>query len=129
MLHIIFANELERRRISVRNAARQIGVAHTTLYRVLEGRNIDITTLTKVCTWMGVDTAGTVNIETRTNNDFITKLAVLLDQQHDLGIALSTLVALIEEGNLEVGVMGKIAEFITFCTTKHSRSERHEVRK
>jgi len=51
------ANELESRNIrSLREAGRQIGVAHTTIQRILAGASVDVATLEKLATWSGVET-------------------------------------------------------------------------
>jgi DNA-binding Xre family transcriptional regulator len=40
---------------SVRAAARDIAIAHTTLFRVRDGQSYDLDTLIKVCEWLGVN--------------------------------------------------------------------------
>lgn len=39
---------------SVRAAARDIEIAHTTLFRVIDGQSYDLDTLVKVCAWLNV---------------------------------------------------------------------------
>jgi lambda repressor-like predicted transcriptional regulator len=46
--------KLQKEGISIRGAAREIGVSHTTLLRVLDNQPIDVDTLVKTCDFIGI---------------------------------------------------------------------------
>jgi len=54
MLARLLDEELKKKNLSARAASREIGVAHTTIIRILEGQPSDVETLRKIADWMGV---------------------------------------------------------------------------
>ncbi len=55
MFRTILENELERRNMSIREAAREIGISHTTLIAARDGtRAIDVGTALAIAKWVGV---------------------------------------------------------------------------
>ena len=51
---LIFKKIYETDHVSLRQAARQIGTSPTTLSRAMNGENIDVETLVKICQWLNV---------------------------------------------------------------------------
>jgi transcriptional regulator with XRE-family HTH domain len=49
--------KIEKERLSVRRAAREIGISHATLLHLLRGRTLEMTSIEKVCRWLGVPVA------------------------------------------------------------------------
>jgi transcriptional regulator with XRE-family HTH domain len=61
MLSSYLREKLGKEGASVRQAARDIGVSHTTILRVLDDQPIDVGTLIKVCDYVGVAPAYVLN--------------------------------------------------------------------
>ena len=54
MISQLVQERITRERLSYRQAAKEIGIAHTTLMRIIEGRQIDLPTSQKLAQWLGV---------------------------------------------------------------------------
>ena len=64
MLQTLIKDRLHSRDISIREAAREIGISHTTLNRILtEGSNVDLPTIQTLATWLGVSLTTAIGIE------------------------------------------------------------------
>ena len=57
MLVELVSERIKSENISIREASRQIGMAHVTLIRLLEGGTVDLVTVDLVAKWLEVPTA------------------------------------------------------------------------
>ena len=57
MLVQLINSELSIRELSIRDAAIEIGIAHTSLYRILKGSSFDLQTVGKIAAWLKVPTS------------------------------------------------------------------------
>ena len=55
MLKELLESEIRNRGLNIRIASEQIGVSHTTVLRTLRGEPLDMPTLVKFCSWLGVE--------------------------------------------------------------------------
>jgi transcriptional regulator with XRE-family HTH domain len=55
MLGMILRSELKKRELSPRNAAKMIGISHTTIIRIMKGEQVDLSTLIGICNWLGIN--------------------------------------------------------------------------
>lgn len=60
-LQQLITEELTTRRLSYRKAAREIGIAHTTLIRIIAGEPCDMPTVQKIATWLNVSPSALVD--------------------------------------------------------------------
>ena len=114
MLAQLVQTEMDRRHLSIRQAARQIGVAHTTLFRVLHSRPVDLSTLNAICTWLDIDMSTLVATEGRGDDAVVAKIAVLLQRNPGLKDVLMQELDALEEGTLSEKDMVEILAFIAF---------------
>jgi len=114
MLQTILENEIRTRGISVREAARQIKVAHTTLLRVLRGEQIDFGTLTKICAWIGISPANVLNSEYSIGEHLADELKMFLDNNPELSAALNRVIHEIKSRQLKRTVLDDLLAYITF---------------
>jgi transcriptional regulator with XRE-family HTH domain len=98
MLTNLMNEALKSRGVSVREAARQMSVAHTTIIRVLRGKNIDLPTLHVVCTWLGVNPAEVLGANHE--GGVASKIALLVESSPELGRVLAEAVRQWEDGQL-----------------------------
>ena len=54
MLSEFLKKEMQARDLSVRQAAKEIGVSHSTIFRVLRGDPFDVQTLVQISNWLNV---------------------------------------------------------------------------
>ena len=114
MLVQLVKTEMDTHHLSIRQAARQIGVAHTTLFRVLNSRPVDLSTLNAVCTWLDINMSTLVATEGRGDDAVVAKIAVLLQRNPGLKDVLMQELDALEEGTLSEKDMVEILAFIAF---------------
>ncbi len=82
VLKVLLEDEMHKRKLSLRDAGKEIGVAHTTLARILDGYPADIDTLVKICAWMGISPDTVLNSEGPVENDALaSQIAAVLETE------------------------------------------------
>lgn len=114
MLKVLLQNEMNARNLSLRGAARQIGVAHTTLYRVLNGRPVDLSTTNAICSWLNIDASTLAATEGHGDNTLASKIALLLQRNPRLAEVLMQEVDALEEGTISEKDVVEVLAFIAF---------------
>jgi DNA-binding Xre family transcriptional regulator len=114
MLQKILETELRTRNLSIRGAARQIGVAHTTIMRIMDGHQIDLETLKLVCIWLSVDPLVVLGIERLDENSLASKLAILLERNPKLAEVLLNGMNSLENGRVDINDLDEVLAFIAF---------------
>jgi transcriptional regulator with XRE-family HTH domain len=104
---IVLRDELQKRGISIREAAHEMGTTHTTLHRILNGEPMSLSMLNKIATWMGVPPASLVGLETG-------ELDVILDVMPPFRDTLAEAWRLIGSGQLPANFMDDVTAYIRF---------------
>ena len=112
MLAKLLGNRIRERGISVRAAGREIGVAHTTIIRIIDGKPADIDTLEAVCKWMGVKVSDVLEINT--TGSIASKIALLVERIPALGVTLTRAVAAVEAGELSGEDLREIVPYAAY---------------
>jgi len=111
MLQRVLADRIRERGLSKRAAAREIGVAHTTLIRILEGANADMDTIMKISDWLKIPMSTLINAE---QSDLASKIAVLIDKNPELGDVFVKAITEVIEGNISTDIIEDIASYTIF---------------
>jgi transcriptional regulator with XRE-family HTH domain len=72
---VLLEAEMRDRHLSMREAAEEIGVTHTTISRILRGRPVSVTTLTNVARFLKIDPGNlleTENVDEQLTKDIMT---------------------------------------------------------
>jgi transcriptional regulator with XRE-family HTH domain len=122
MFRTLIANEIARRGISVREAARQMGLpTHSTLNNILAGKMMDIDTADTVCKWLGVPLSAAV--EDATNEDqAISAITAVLSSAPELRNLFIKLAGEVTNGNL---TMVDYKEIVAYAAFKLEQSIEH----
>jgi transcriptional regulator with XRE-family HTH domain len=107
MIDRILRYEISKRELSNRGAARQIGIAHTTLERMLSGSPADLESIEKVSKWMHVKVSTLLDIEDE--NPTVAYISSLLDKRPEFRDALNMLIVGDDEN-----VFSKLELFLEF---------------
>jgi transcriptional regulator with XRE-family HTH domain len=78
MIQILLQDKISKLGLSNREAARQIGIAHTTLNRILEGGDFDLNTLVMISTWLSVNPATLLGTLSPSDDQMLSQLTTLL---------------------------------------------------
>jgi transcriptional regulator with XRE-family HTH domain len=77
MLSDVLKREMQSRDLSVRQAAKEIGVSHSTIFRVLRGDPFDVPTLIAVATWLNVRPS--TLLDNIAKSDTVNEIAMLIE--------------------------------------------------
>lgn len=113
MLAKMLQDEMNRRGISIRKAAKQIGVAHTTIGRVLEGKQVDLDTVQSISKWLNINVSDAVNA-TDTDADLVTLISSVLQRNPPLRKELTEAAGKLNNGEIGLRDLEDILAFIAF---------------
>ncbi len=111
MFSKILTQEIQRRGISYREAAKEIGVSHTTLYQILQGRSMDVETAIAICKWANLPIETLVKVA-GDRERMLAAVDVLLRAAPELEQAFLEAAKAVESGELS---MDDFNEVITFA--------------
>jgi DNA-binding Xre family transcriptional regulator len=114
MLKQILDQEIRRNRISNREAARQIGISHITIGRILKGDQVDLSTLNSVARWLKVNPSTLMDENAPEVDALASSLAVLLQSQPALAEMLSSAVERVEAGDLDVSTLSEVLSYMAY---------------
>jgi transcriptional regulator with XRE-family HTH domain len=114
MFRTLVANEIARRGISVREAARQIGLqSHSTVVNLLAGKQMDIETADLVCKWLGVPLS-TAFDEKDPEEQAIMLIRVLFHNAPELKMLFLRVADEVSQGNISIQDFKEIVSFTTW---------------
>jgi transcriptional regulator with XRE-family HTH domain len=128
MIKKMLEEEIELRKMSIRAAAREIDVAHTTLLRILQGDEQSITygTLIKIANWMGVSPSVLVVEKTDSVDELASQIAAFLRMNPDLACLFGEAVQRVLNGEMEPCDLN---ELVAYATWKLELGRKAEVGK
>lgn len=121
MIGQILQNEISKRGISVRRAAKEIGVAHTTIQRVIKGDEVDLRTISAIGHWLHVGTAELLNISE--NQTVKNQVSYLVERNPHLVALLSELIK--NDGLLRDEDLAEILEYANFKIIQRTHSQQN----
>lgn len=128
MFQKILENELKRRGLSYREAAKQIGISHSTLIGASRGtRKLDVNTALAISKWVGIPLASLIvdiDPENAKRNSVVSAINTILNAAPKLEETLVQAANEVEKGTL---TLGDFQEILDFATYKISR-RREEIR-
>jgi transcriptional regulator with XRE-family HTH domain len=105
---------LVRKRLSVRSAAKEIGVSHTTVNRILAGGPFDLETAIKIAAWMGVKLSALLDAETGNDDEIVEFVPGLKG-------ALMEARLLIQSGDAPTTILDDITAFTRFKVSEYRK--------
>ncbi len=110
----LMKQELRKRGVSAREAGREMGVAHTTIMRIIDGKPASLETLIKVAEWLKVDKADLIGAELETEEGLAATIAVLIDAEPGLGVVFRDAAEAVSRGEISADVVREIARYATW---------------
>lgn len=114
MLSQMLQHEIDNRQISVREAARQIGISHTSVHRVLDDKNTDLGTKKAVAQWLGISFSSIIEAGEDLDTGVLILLQKLLKDNKALGNAFKEIVVSLEKGKIDTKDVEDILGYITY---------------
>jgi len=123
MIKSILETRMKEKKLSVRSAAKEIGIAHTTLTRMLVGGNFDLETVFKISEWVGMKPAELLGLETGDD------VSLLVSAIPGLKEVLTEAVAKIRSGEIDISVLADITSFAKFRIREGQEKMREKTTK
>ncbi len=115
MLMKVLELELKRRDLSYRDAAKEIGVTHTTIMRILHGDKANRDTLIKLSEWTGMSVSELLEMENAEGDVAIMHLlAGLVQREPKLKAAFEEAYQSLMNGEIDARDLSDIAAYIAF---------------
>ncbi len=102
--------EMRDRRLSMREAAEEIGVTHTTIGRILRGRPVSVTTLTNVARFLRID-PGDLLETGKENEQLIKNIALVLEREPALAGVMQEVAEKVNSGEVPQETFREIVRY------------------
>lgn len=116
MLKELLTEEIRAKGISNREAARQIGVAHTTVNRIIDGVPPDLSTIYYIAEWLHVKPSTLIDLETE--NNISEKVAVILEKNEKLSEVFKLAFERVENGEMNISEVEELITYMVFRITQ-----------
>lgn len=118
VLEEIVRKKMRDEKLSFRAAAKQIGVAHTTVARLLDGADLDLVTVTKFCDWCAISPSQVLEVSfsgTLAEEERIAKqLSLIISTNPRLRTVFSEMLELDVNKKIPEKTIEEILDFIAF---------------
>jgi transcriptional regulator with XRE-family HTH domain len=114
MLKELVEQKMHSQGISMREVSRQTGVAHTTVMRALEGRNMDLVTLELFSKWLGVSINDLIKTEYSKSDNTSEKIAMVLERHPKLAEIFKNATDDLEQGLITQADLDEIVSFAVY---------------
>ena len=121
-LEKLLLDKMRSRNMSLREAAREVGVSHTTISRTLMGKHTDMETLEAIARWLEVPLSSVLDV--RSDTDVRNRITFLVNSCPQLESALSDLFDKFSRGDIGVAVLEEIASFIAYRLEMLNRTKK-----
>ena len=116
MLSELVKTRLEKDGLSAREAARQIGLAHTTVARIIGGEQIDLSTYIQTCNWLRVNPADVLKSEGKLQgrSKIAAGVASLIQVSPSLEPIFEEIVTKFEAGEVTIDIVNDLIHYAAF---------------
>lgn len=113
MLSNLITTKMKEDQLSIRGAAKKCGISHATLIRAIDGEQLDLSTISKICNWLDVLLSDVVDTEGK-NSTTARKIAMLVDRHPKLRDAFTEALERYENGEIDADLIEELIAYITF---------------
>lgn len=110
----LIKDKMRMNNLSMRKAAAEIGVSHTTVIRILEGEPYDIPTAEKIAVWLGVPLSTLLDLRTPGEDNLAKQIAFVLRQEPALAKVFGEAMSRLATGRLSVATIRALVSYAAF---------------
>ena len=119
MLGAILNETINKRGLSYRAAAKEMGVSHTTLINLSKNVSVDLATVIAACKWLGVSPADALNsMLPEGTTSMLASVALLIEREPRLNELFTQAVENVKQGNLEPAELADIVNYAAYRLSK-----------
>lgn len=116
----LLRERLDSEKLSVRDAAKLIGVSHATVARAANGETVEVDTLVKIADFLRMPVESLL-VEEDEHTDHLEKLLVLMSIEPELIDVLSEITKRVKAGFIDEKILSEIAAFAAFRLEQHEK--------
>lgn len=122
MLKELLHKKMRENKLSTREVANMAGTSHTTIVRILQGKEVDLDTLLKLGNWLNVKPSALLNSMARSTDGYSEKIAVLLKNNPLLAKEFKKAIEAIEEGRVAPSIIEDITSYAAYKINLYNKS-------
>ena len=120
LLQVLLQETINKRGASIRGASRQIGVAHTTINRILRGESADIDTLVAICKWIEVQPSQILDSRQEGSEGLGAKIAVVTEMYPQFTEVFAEAMDRLERGEISSDVVADLIAYASYRLSMES---------
>ena len=114
MLTKLIQEKMNENKMSLRGAAKKIGIGHTTLMRVLEEGSCNQNTLTKIAKWMNVSPSTLIDTKGIEADSLVAGIASAFSEEPELARVFGEAMQQVVEGKRTPQLLRELAAYYAF---------------
>ena len=125
MFPALVLDKLRSEGLGLRDGAAVVGVSHTTMARAIQGMQVDIPTILRLCNWLHISPASALNSmaivregEPFGEDKLAASIAILVQREPGLASVFQKAVEQVEKGTLKPKDVQEIISFAAFRLTR-----------
>ena len=117
-LAVYLRERMLKDQLSSRAAGQAAGVAHTTIMRILDGKNVSLDTLKKVCDWLEVDPGDIIE-----PGGDVSEISSILSQEPELEQVFTLALEKLHRGEISQDVIREIVRYASWRINLGGRTD------
>jgi transcriptional regulator with XRE-family HTH domain len=105
---------INKRGVSNRAAAQEIGVSHTTISRILKGESVDYDTIILIAKWLGVNASTLMDADSLSEDALANKISALLQTEPQLAEVFEEAADRLAKGQISPDTMRDLVAFASY---------------
>jgi len=106
--------------LSARRASREAGVAHTTIMRILDGKDVSVDTLEKVCEYLEINPGDVIG------PGGISEISSILSQEPELEAVFTLALKKLHDGEISQDTIREIIRYTSWRLDMGGRTDEHQ---
>ena len=117
--------QMDLENLSLRAAAKQIGVSHSTIDRVIAGRTVEIDTLIKISNFLQTPVEDLL-VESQETSTRIDRITQLFSVEPELADVLDKIAKALKSGHVDKKIISEISAFAAFRLVQYEDQTKSE---
>jgi cyanate lyase len=114
LMATLINEKLTKDKLSFRKAAKQVGVAHTTIQRAADGEQMDVPTTQKIADWLGIPLTTLLDLDSKTDDQLAKQIAAVLYRSPQLATVFGEAMKRVLTGEMQPDTFRALAQYAAF---------------
>lgn len=114
LLTVLLGERMKEKNYSMRDVAKETGVSHTTISRILAGQTADIDTLIAICKWMNVSPSHFLDAQMGGEQTLGARMSAVLEANPALATVLEEALERMEDGRLSPQTLTDLVNYMVY---------------